>query len=102
MKVTIEDEHDVISGAFAIENEHSLSLFINTQKRYTQPDASVHGCGAIEYWFDVDEDTVSKVILSAENNEEKEKLSRISFDCHEKDQLWFLFPGDKVINYENR
>jgi len=103
MKIQIENNpnyDDVIESASVFKNQHSLSIFIDTKMRWVEPDTVIYGCGQIEYWFDNSEEDISKVIISSETDEEFEILKRLSFEMHDKYQLWYMFPKDEVVNYK--
>ena len=96
MKVVISNKYGLIESAFSEENDACLSLYINTTERWVEPSYTVHGYGEIEYVFYVDydnddDDRRDSVTFIAEDDIEAESMQRISFECHEKEQLWFLF-----------
>ena len=104
MKVTISNPNNIVDAAFVdtSKNESSFSVYINTVERRIYPDYVIGGMGKIEYEFYVDVEDGDNmnhdvVTINAETEEEERVLERLSFECHNKDQLWYMFPIESVI-----
>lgn len=102
MKIQIKNNNGIIVDAYTESiNDLSMSLIINTSKRYAFPDS--HSCSKGEYGFEFfndDDSDFDQVLLLAETEKEEKELSRLVFELHSKQQLWFLFL-DKSVYQED-
>lgn len=106
MKLIINNENGIVSGAHCKFGEYAFSLYIDTVERWRAPDGTIYspayGDKGSEqeryYCADPDSDDVDgdSVILRAETPEDEEILKRLEFRLQDKDQLWFLFPKEEV------
>lgn len=108
MKLEIENSANTIYNAYFEITKNSMSVFINTNKRWIEPDSFGSGPYGFptndylipyEYTFEFyneEKDVYDVVRLIAENDEEYKILLRPHFVLHEKDQLWYLFPKKSV------
>ena len=109
MKLSINKKNGIVSDAFFEKNDQSFSLWINTTKKGVHYDSIMIDCSGEEVEYRYDNDTEGfhddvtlddTVVLTAESEEDKEILKRLTFELHDKDQLWVLFPEPKVIDYD--
>lgn len=101
MKIEIENKNKTIISAFHVhKSKLSLSLYINTEEKGVQPYREEQSnAGYIKFYFNGGNNKYlppDSVTFSAETDEEHTIITGIMFTCHEKDQLWYLFPAWKV------
>jgi len=98
MKITVENPNDFVEKAWFEVNNLSLSLFINTTERWLEYDSEgADGENVMFFYYPQDDLTMPDIVkLTAESQEEKKMISRLHFNLHSKNQLWILFPHEKV------
>ena len=99
MIINIETKNGIVSSAFFEQKKLSLSVFINTVKRWVTPDYSEHTGNSIKFGFIVDDDEnffEDYVELVAETEVDKKQIGFIHFLCHDKDQLWYLLADEAI------
>ena len=101
MEVKVKNKYGLVRNAFIKENEYSFSLFINTHKKHIYPNSRHYSKKCLIYYFNETDNHVSNrdmVELIAENEHDEEVIKRVIFECHDKNQLWYLFVKDEIWN----
>jgi hypothetical protein len=101
VKYLISNKHkeDFIESCFIQIKDQSLSLFINTSKRYMKPSAygSDNNIFELYYYDDEDMNIISTVTFIAENEIEAEWLRCSYFQNFGKYQLHIIFLKDEIF-----
>lgn len=93
MKLKVEKAKDskIFNARYKEYSTVFSSLIINTVDKYVDPELVIES-GINSVRFDFGEELGRDYVkLEAEDDHDREILSRVRFLCAEKDQLWYVF-----------
>ena len=103
MKTIIKNENNILESAHYEVFKGIPSVFINTVHKCIPVDSVGYGYSpeiekhqVVEFTFYSDNGGhKDSAFFVCETDEEWEILNRVHFECHDKNQLWLIFPEFK-------
>lgn len=101
MKLQVTNPNKIVQNAFTRETDLSFSLIINTVHKWITPDRYGNYIDRFAVTYKAKHTVLpDSIFLFAENDHDNGILRRVRFNLIEKDQLWILFPVERV--YETK
>ena len=114
MRTIIHNDNGILESAHYEIYKGMPSVFINTVAKWVPCDSVGYGYSpeldkerVVEFTFYSEDGDEDAVFFITETEEEWEILNRVYFECHNKNQIWVIFPdldGDKKMKeqYSNK